>query len=153
MSNLTFQMEELAELRQAYERLKERETDAVEALRKTDEYITVDALSNAIKEMKSKIGNLEDTIKAQEVASAKKYKGYLPIVGVTIKQFKVLKVKDDKTAKVWMATNAPALLSYSDSKLLKAVENLELEWATVETEPRAQIASDLSKYLENKDEN
>jgi len=153
MTELTFQMEKLAKLRQASVRLEERKAKAVEALQETAEYATVDALTNSVKDIKAKISFLESEIKEHEVESAKKYKGYLPIVGVTIKNFKVLKVEDDKKAKVWLASNAPALLSYSDSKLLKAVENLEIDWATVETEPRAQIESDLSVYLENKDEN
>jgi len=141
MSNLTDKLTDLARLRQEVEKLEVQRDFADDTLRKTIEFSQLEFATEALKTVNQIKKHLEDEIRdsihtEMEIPS-----------GITIKQFKVLKVADEKKAKVWMATNAPTLLSYNDSKLLKAVENLEVDWAVVGTEPRVQIASDLSVYL------
>jgi hypothetical protein len=68
--------------------------------------------------------------------------------GISIKNFKVIRITDEKKAKAWAVTNAPSLLKLDEKKLEKAVENLELDWVQKGTETKAQIASNLSQYYE-----
>jgi len=141
MSNLTDKLTDLARLRETKENLQARVDFVSDALKRTVEYEQLELAKNEL----SLVSKLADDV-AKEIRDVVLNSMEVP-VGITIKQFKVLKVADEKKAKVWMATNAPTLLSYNDSKLLKAVENLEVDWAVVGTEPRVQIASDLSVYL------
>ncbi len=141
MSNLTDKLTDLARLRETKENLQARVDFVSDALKRTAEYEQLELAKNEL----ALVSKLADDV-ANEIRDSVHTEMEIPS-GITIKQFKVLKIADAKKAKVWMATNAPTLLSYNDSKLLKAVENLEVDWAVVTTEPRVQIASDLSVYL------
>lgn len=66
---------------------------------------------------------------------------------VQIKVFDVVVVKDEKAALVWASANMPKALKLDRRTFDSAVKNLELDFIEVKEEPKAQIASDLSKYL------
>lgn len=147
MSNLEDKLIQLAKMRKEVERLEVARDFVDDRLRETAEFAELERVSNELKTVNQIKVHLEEEIRRDTIQEYMKVSPEPLPTGITIKIFKTLKVNDEKTAKVWLANNAPNLLSYSDSKLLKAVENLEIDWAKVETEPRVQIASDLSKYL------
>lgn len=147
MSNLEDKLIELAKMRKEVERLEVARDFVDDKLRETAEFAELEKISDTLRTVNQIKAHLEEEIRTSTLQEYLKVTPEPLPTGITIKNFKTLRVNDEKVAKVWLATNAPNLLSYSDSKLLKAIENLEIDWARVETEPRVQIASDLSNYL------
>lgn len=91
-----------------------------------------------------KESTLKDQIKALavETSEATGYTERHPFPFVTIKEFKVVQITDEKAALSWVAANAPDLLSYNQSKLNKIVVNLpSLSWVKLDKEYKAEIAS------------
>lgn len=87
--------------------------------------------------------------RALERFFASNFEAKKPAPGVEIKKFTVLKIKDEKSAKEWAAHNAPNTLRLDERTLQKVIAGgVEVDWASIKDDYRAQISSDLSEYLE-----
>jgi hypothetical protein len=65
------------------------------------------------------------------------------------KEFKVVRILDERAAKKWAGEHAPGTLNFTKSKFNQVVKALDsLEFVEIYNEWRAQIASDLSMYEE-----
>jgi hypothetical protein len=73
-------------------------------------------------------------------------KNVLP--GVQIKEFEVVRITDERAAIKWAAENIPAAVQLKRSDFDKVVKVMgDTPFAVVETEPRAQIATNLKEIL------
>ena len=65
----------------------------------------------------------------------------------TVKKFQVVRILDEREAKRWAGENAPGALSIKKTQFNKIAKALDsLNFLEIDTEWRAQIASDLSMY-------
>lgn len=102
------------------------------------------------KHLETETSELEALIKQEAVAAFDGNKH--PLTGIEIKSFSVVTITDQKSALKWIAENAPTCLKIDEGKFKKIADTLELPFVDKKDENRAQIASDLSSYLENKNE-
>lgn len=123
-----------------------------------DVYMSTPAYEQAQKyeqeaiDMGNEIKKLEDDIRQEAlmISQTSNFEIRHPIDGVEIKKFLLITIKpnQEQTAKIWLAQNAPDLLTINNSKFTKAVENLQLPWIDKSDDYRGQIATDLSKYAD-----
>jgi hypothetical protein len=70
-----------------------------------------------------------------------------PYEGIKIKKFQVVRILDERAAKEWAGENAPGAVSIKKAQFNKIAKALDsLKFLEIDTEWRAQIATDLSMY-------
>jgi len=123
---------------------------AQDYLEQTPEYFEVNELTKEIKELQQSEANLNANIKTAtlQLSELSGYADRKPVSGVQIKEFTVVEILDEKKAKIWASQNAPDTISLSKSKFDKVAKVLDLDFVKTGTEYRAQVASDLSNYLD-----
>lgn len=136
---------ELARARAREEEAKLKQDEMIEALKNSAEWLSLQGKRDNAREHKE---SLEAEIKAEALATFTAT-GTKKQEGVTIKEFTVVKISDESQAREWCMTNFRPALKLDTKTFEKAAQDgtVPAELATVTTEPRAQIATDLSKYL------
>lgn len=103
----------------------------------------------AYKEAQVEIGNLEVDIKTQALDQFGKDGNKHPSSAVEIKEFEVVRCDmPESEIRGWCLVNLPGVLKVDGKAFDKAAKAGVVEIATVEKEPRAQIKTDLSDWLE-----
>jgi len=97
--------------------------------------------------LSKEVRNLEDQVRNEVVAQHIKT-GETKYDGVTVKHFKVVTITDDRLAKVWASINIPELLTLG-SGFGNKVNGLDLPFYNVDNVYRAQIDSDLSRFIDD----
>lgn len=145
----------VAELRKLVADRKTLRDRALEELQKAEIFQFVNDANQKIKEVEEAISEKEDIARvlALSLSAETGYTDRKHSEGIEIKKFTRAIITDETSAKLWVSQNAPSLLKIDEPKVKKAVEYLNLPWITVEDEYRAQIASDLSEYLKEDENN
>jgi hypothetical protein len=120
------------------------------ALEVIPEYQELLALKDEQKSYQERADKCYETLTtwAEEEYEKDAEKNKHPIKGIEIKAAPEIKIKDEKAAKIWAATNAPATLSLNMTKFKPICKNLELEFVEVDNDKvQAYVSSDLSDYL------
>ena len=144
----------LAIRRKKLETQKLAEKDLKERLESTPEYVALKSLQQRIRNVEDDTEKIEIHIKnnAQQEFVSSGLKNTKPYDGIQIKKFSVVPILDDKSAIKWAAINAPQVLSLKKAPFNKIAKVLDLDFVEINDEWRAQIASDLSQYEENKND-
>lgn len=123
-------------------------------LEATPEYQNLQQLKEKGMEYLTKAGELSDSIKEDTVKEfiSSGLENTKPYDGIQIKKFQVVHVLDDREAIEWAGTNAPQVLSLKKAPFNKIAKVLDLSFVEINTEYRAQIASDLSMYEDSEEE-
>jgi len=141
-------LKQLAELRAKLDYANQEKESAKQIVEMTLEWSTYLGVSDAAKIIGNAIGYLEQEIKEDSVKAFDGTKKR-PYDGIEIKAFTITKITDERVARDWAMKNYTPALKLDT----KAIEKAGKEGLTpdglviVETEYRAQIASDLSAYL------
>ena len=139
-------IQELAQLRKALEEIKANMNADLEKFQARREWQDLQITRAGIEEA---IRLTEDDIRTEAVlmykATAEK-KG----TGVTVKIFTTAEIIDEAAALQWCKQNFTPALKLNVSMFEKAAKagTVPAELVKIDTEPRAQIDSDLSKFLE-----
>ncbi len=144
----------LAIRRKKLNKQKLAEKDLKERLESSPEYLALNALQRDMGYTKDDIGRVELQIK-NNVTHEFIQTGLeitKPYDGIQIKKFQVVHVLDEKEAIAWAGVNAPQVLSLRKAPFNKIAKVLDLSFVEINTEYRAQIASELSMYEENENE-
>lgn len=138
------ELKELKRLREILVNWKNAEASLEEQYKQTAQYINFNSAHNSRVEVAQKIFELEDKIKAEAV-NISRNTGFeeRDFGSVKIKEFTKVTITDSKLAVAWAALNAPMCLSLTKD-FEKVAKTLELPFAKIEKEYRAQIATDLS---------
>lgn len=136
---------ELAKARANSEELKAKQKEMLDELQQSQAWTDIQLARTGYQ---TQIENLEAEIKAEamvvfDATGEKKQQG------VTVKEFTVVKITDEAKAREWCMTNFRPALKLDTKTFEKAAQDgtVPAELATIGTEPRAQIASDLNEYL------
>jgi hypothetical protein len=147
--DLSKELKELAELREQLYAAELHEHDCKVAYMLTDEYTKFEGARSESSLITTKILMAEQYIKEMAV---NEFDGVnkKPNAGLEIKAFTIAKISDEKAARQWAMKNYTPALKLDTKAIEKAgKDGLTPDGlVTVETEYRAQIASDLSGYLE-----
>jgi len=145
------QLRNLAYIRLQLERRKDDLDNAQAKLDATPEYAEVQELLAGINALKQQEENLKAYISADglRLSELSNYEDRKPISGVQVKEFSTVEILDENKAKKWAGENAPDVLSISASKFNKVAKVLTLDFVKLGTEYKAQVASDLSEYLDD----
>ena len=123
--------------------------DLQTALEQSQEYQDLQARKTALNVLDAHVKGLEGGIK-DRVETAFRLsadKNTKPHEGVQVKKFQVVRILDERAAKEWAGENAPGALSIKTSQFNKIAKALDaLDFLEIDTEWRAQIATDLSMY-------
>lgn len=151
--NLVSLLRNLAQIDKLLEEQLENKKIADEALKQTVEYYAVQTVQLALKELQEKDTELRRAIKeiAYDLSKATEFEDCKPATGVEIKRFETVEITDEQQAKVWLATNAPTCLSIKKSDTDKVLKVVQTGFSKLNIEYRAQIASDLSGYLDKEE--
>lgn len=135
----------LAQARAAEETAKDKQNKIIEGVKTTDDWTAAQYVRDTARQL---IEKLEDEIKVEALATFSST-GTKKQEAVTIKEFAVVTIKDEALAREWCMTNFRPALKLDTKTFEKAVKDGTVPdvYATVTTEPRAQIATDLSEYL------
>ena len=141
-------LKELAIARSQLAQLQSNLDNEQEALEQTDAYLAVQETEEAIKMMRGDVSRLEKGIKLEvEIEFVRTgLENKKPYDGIQIKKFQVVHILDEKEAIAWAGVNAPQVLSLRKAPFNKIAKVLDLSFVEIDTEYRAQIASDLSIY-------
>lgn len=144
------QLKDLAEVREEITKFGELIKEAQKELDDTPEQLRINRLLAELNTFREAENSLKtyvtnDALRLSELSG---YEDRKPVSGVEVKQFATVKILDDVAAKRWAAQSAPDILSISLPKFKKVAKVLALEFVEIETEYRAQVASDLSEYLD-----
>ena len=147
---LKLELKDLAKIRNDITKTRVDLVYAQELLEERIEYKEVLACKEELKAYTKAQTTLEDQIKptALRLSSFSGYKDRKPVSGIHVKEFTVVTILDEKKATIWVANNAPSIISISKAKFNKTVKALELDFIKIEAEYRAEILSDLSEYLD-----
>lgn len=143
-------LKELAHTRWLLGHRKQELSEAQEALEETPQFAEVTDLVNEINTYNQAEANLKADIGVASIrlSELSEYEDRKPVSGVQIKEFTTIEILDEKKAKVWAADNAPDTLTLSASKFNKVAKVLNLDFVEIGKEYKAQVASDLSEYLD-----
>lgn len=140
-------IKKLAEKRKKLEDLKAERAAMLLAVTETPKYKGLDA---TIKNMAADLDLLDLSIRNVALADYLLNEEKKPGNGIEIKIFKVATILDPERAREWSLHNFTPALKLDESAFKKAAiaGTIPPTLATVEEEARAQIASDLSEWLE-----
>lgn len=138
------ELKSLRKLREVIDIRKNIEADLEEKYQATPEYQKFIEAHNTLMELRQNLEALEKAIK-EEAVKMSRNTGFeeRDFGSVKIKEFTKVTITDQKLAVAWAGINAPSCLSLTKD-FEKIAKTLELPFAKVEKEYRAQIASDLS---------
>ena len=147
---LKYNLKQLATIRVHLADRQEELSKAHEALEATPEQELVNEIAAEINNLKQAETLYKDNITkdALFLSELSEYEDRKPASGVQIKEFTTIEILDEKKAKVWASENAPDTISISKAKFNKIAKVLNLDFVEIGTEYRAQVASDLSNYLD-----
>ena len=136
------EIKRLAQAREELELAKAEQKRLLDGFQRTDDWVNATFARDFAA---GRVDELESTIKENSVASGQKN----PHEAVTVKLFTVVKIVDDAKAREWCMTNFRPALKLDTKVFEKAAKDgtVPADLAVVEEDPRAQIATDLSKYL------
>jgi len=136
----------LAIARDAHVELLGKAHALIQAVRDSSEYIALQAM---ITEADKDVVFLDRMVREQALEAFNADGSRRPHPAVTVKEFTVVTIPDEMKAREWSFTNFRPALKLDAKVFEKAVKDgtVPAELATVATEARAQIATDLSKYL------
>jgi hypothetical protein len=128
---------------------KARVKDLEAEMEQSDAYHKLEEARNHLRLKEAAIRGLEEGIKDR--VKTEFIQGGLedtkPYEGIQVKKFQVVRILDERAAKEWAGENAPGALSIKTSQFNKIAKALDaLDFLEIDTEWRAQIASDLSMY-------
>lgn len=143
---LTEKLHDLALARAYAVKIVETRKELEAAIEETPEYRVWNIAKNAASEASAEVDKLEAEIKALAIANFDGNK--TPANGLVIKVFQVVTM-DEKSAREWAFINYRPALKLDKTAIEKAAKDgtVPAEIATVTSENRAQLASDLSEYL------
>lgn len=144
------ELRNLAELRAKADAVEIQKRAAEAMAKSTPQYEEYEKAVTAASQAFSDAIDLEKSIKQEAVnAFIGIAIGKKPADGLEIKAFSIAKITDEKAARAWAMTNYTPALKLDTKAIEKAgKDGLTPDGlVTVETEYRAQIASDLSAYL------
>lgn len=151
--NLVSLLQNLAQINKLMAIRLETKKIAEEALKKTPEYYIVQADQIELKNLQEQQTELQNAVKelAYDLSKVTDFEDRKPATGVEIKRFETVEITDEQQAKVWLATNAPTCLSIKKSDTDKVLKVVQTGFSKLNIEYRAQIASDLSAYLDKEE--
>lgn len=147
---LSAELKKLAELRAKAEAFEIQKRTAEAQAKATPQWEEYDKSISVYAQAVSDAVALESLIKASAI---EKYNGFTvgkkPADGLEIKLFTVARITNEKAAREWALVNFTPALKLDTKAIEKAgKDGLTPDGlVTIETEYRAQIASDLSAYL------
>ena len=141
----------LAEFRKQSANLAEKIVALNNALKETPEFKALEAAQNAKKEVEENASFLDGFIRKAALEQFNTTKAKPTIAGVTVKIFKLLRY-EKAAAESWAREKMPELFKLDEKgfeKYAKAVaDTVPVPCVTFEEDPRVEISSDLSMYLE-----
>ena len=139
-------IKELAQARAAAANAKENLKQLEAELLNNPVYIQ---LKETASEIADTVSQMEEHIKAEAKTQFALDGNKKPHAAVTIKMFSTVSILHEPTAREWCFSNFRPALKLDTKTFENAVKdgNVPIDIATASEEPRAQIASDLSKYL------
>lgn len=149
---------ELNILRNSVATRKEHAELAQKTLEETLQYKATQQAKELYMEAKVEADELADAIREE---STKKFlstfppkdRNTKPYDGIQIKEFKTIKVTDERKAITWAVESEQFnLVLLAKSQFNKVARVLDLDFVTKDKEYRAQIASDLSMYEDTEDD-
>lgn len=106
----------------------------------------LEILQQPVEQVGERIRKLEDQVRNETVAQHS-LTGETKYDGVTVKHFEVITITNEREAKSWAAQNIPDMLTLK-SGFGSKVKGLDLTFYKVDDDYRAQIDSDLSRFIE-----
>ena len=144
---------EIAITREELEMAEKARSEAYEVLYCTEQWGLCEAQDEGIHELKTFLSSLEVSTRELIAQHAEETGEKKPIKGLSAVASKVVDILDEKKTRAWLSENAPDVLTINKSKLKKAVVNLSLDFIRITETFSGRIASDLSEYLvEDEDE-
>jgi hypothetical protein len=138
---------ELAELRKKYK-------EAQDAAKRTQEVLETEPLWQKVQSFKTdaaEVGELVSKLET-EIRNVAIYEyidnGIKDLGGVQIKVFSTLEYDENTAVNYCLEHQHANLLKLNKTGFEKVAKELKPEFVTIKEEPRAQIATDLSEYLE-----
>lgn len=117
-----------------------------EEYRSTPQYKEYVAAKDAQRQIDDQISSLENDIR--EVALSEFAENQVKdLGGVQVKIFTIMEYDDQAATDYCLSHNHASLLKLDKRKFEKVAKELQPDFVTIKEEPRAQIASDLSDYL------
>lgn len=120
-------------------------------LREHSEYsqlvVSIQSDDEALNYIEKNRTELEKDIRRMTSEIAQEFPEATLPTGASVKRFDKLEITDEQAAKLFLVYNRPDALRIDEKMLLEIVKVLKPPFAKVESEPRGQIASDLSAYL------
>ena len=138
----------LAELRDLEGCTEARVREAQIALDNSFQAEHLRAGQDRLRQVKSQIAEVAKIVREKAVTTFRETKNKHPHPAVTVALYTVLRYPAAK-ALAWACEHLPAAVKLIKAKFEKVAKEAELPWVTISKEPRAKIASDLSKYLED----
>lgn len=144
----TDMLKKLAQAREEYEKHRQAANAMIEKVQNSPDY---QFEKNQRDNAKTVMENLEEEIRAYAILNYQADQNKKPGNGIEIKVFKVATILDPDRAREWCMTNFTPALKLDESVFKKAAVDgtIPVSLVTVTEEPRTQIASDLSEYLDS----
>lgn len=143
-------MIDLAQMRFNEGELNNKIIDLQTALDATPEAKALKAAQDKKRELKSNIELMAEFIKKSSLEEYLNTKVKPVLAGLTFKGFKKIKL-DRETAETWAKEHEPSMFKFDEKAFEKYARALygtkDVPGATFEDDPRIEIASDLSEYL------
>jgi hypothetical protein len=148
-------MTELEQKLRTVAALRKAKADTQETLQAVQAQINATPLGERLSELYSALRDINERLGAQETeARLEAVQAFhqtgerKPVPGAEVKMFTTVKITDPAQAMRWAIDHAPSTITLNETKFGSAVSALSLPFITVGEEPRGQISSDLSKWLE-----
>ena len=134
--------------------LRKKHQEAQDAAKRTQEVLETDPLYQKVQSFKTDAAQISELVDKLETdirnVSVGEFtdNGVKDLGGVQIKIFVTLEYDEDEAVNYCLEHQHANLLKLNKTGFEKVAKELKPEFVTIKEEPRAQIASDLSEYLE-----